>query len=278
MYHIYNLYIKQNFVNLKQKNAYLLSRDALHHVRAPTEVGASLERRRYNTYTFLQHMNSLLQYINPMYILAVLIALSVHECCHALAAYWLGDDTAKEQGRLTLNPIAHLDLIGTLLFFIAGFGWAKPVPIDPSYFKNPRRGTAMTALAGPLSNLLIAFTCFIILLVIGLRATGVMSLLSVPSAGQTASLLLLQFLRASLFVNIGLFAFNLLPIAPLDGSKVMGVFVPLRHEDAYNTWLARGPFVLLGLIIAEQVLHVPIISFWVFTIAEWTMRLFLLLS
>src|SRR3989338_4296139 len=93
--------------------------------------------------------------LRPSFIIALLIALSVHEWAHALVAHRLGDPTAKEQGRLTLNPIAHLDLMGTILFFLVGFGWGKPVPIDPRYFKHWKRDTALVSIAGPVSNLIV---------------------------------------------------------------------------------------------------------------------------
>src|SRR4051794_28802693 len=105
-------------------------------------------------------------FLNPAYIIAILFALSFHEAAHAWMANKLGDSTAKIEGRLTLNPLAHLDPIGTLLFIAVGFGWGKPVPVNPYYFRNPKRDSALTALAGPVSNLILAAVSFILLLLV----------------------------------------------------------------------------------------------------------------
>ena len=103
-----------------------------------------------------------MSYITPPFIISMLVALTVHECSHGLVAWWLGDPTAKNEGRLTLNPLAHLDLFGTLMFFFVGFGWAKPVPVDPRYSRHPKQFMTLTALAGPASNLLLAIVTVLI--------------------------------------------------------------------------------------------------------------------
>ena len=202
--------------------------------------------------------------LRPSFIIALLIALSVHEWAHALVAHRLGDPTAKEQGRLTLNPIAHLDLMGTILFFLVGFGWGKPVPIDPRYFKNWKRDTALVSIAGPISNLIIAFLAFggLLLLAPDSVGGGFWNLLSGGGRGTFATVLT-DILRISIALNLGLMAFNLLPVAPLDGSKIFQVFIPYRYDEQYNEWLRRGPWILLGLLIAEDIFNVPLLMGWI---------------
>ena len=157
-------------------------------------------------------------------LLAVLFCLTVHETCHGLAALALGNPTAKRQHRLSLNPLRHIDWFGLLMMLVAGFGWARPVPVNPNYFKKPRQGMALTALAGPASNLLLA-----LLLLIPARLIYTYAHYSVFN--QTA----LDFLTSTAALSIGLGLFNLIPIPPLDGSKVLAVLLP---ERAYR-WLMR---------------------------------------
>ena len=169
---------------------------------------------------------------------AVLLCLTVHETCHGLAAYALGDPTARQAHRLSLNPLRHIDWFGLLMMFLAGFGWAKPVPVNPNYFKKPKQGMALTALAGPASNFLLAF-----LLLLAARLTAEHAV-AAGALNETWFMFLLN--TASLSVGLGLF--NLVPIPPLDGSKVLAVLLPDR---AYN-WLMRyerfGMLVLLAVI------------------------------
>lgn len=157
-------------------------------------------------------------------LLAVLFCLTVHETCHGLAALALGDPTAKRQHRLSLNPLRHIDWFGLLMMLVAGFGWARPIPVNPNYFKKPRQGMALTALAGPVSNLLLA-----LLLLIPARLIYTYAHYSVFN--QTA----LDFLTSTAALSIGLGLSNLIPIPPLDGSKVLAVLLP---ERAYR-WLMR---------------------------------------
>ncbi len=152
---------------------------------------------------------------------AALIALTVHEYCHGYVAYRLGDPTARSLGRLSLNPIKHLDPIGAVLMIVCGFGYAKPVPINPRYFKNPRKGMALTAAAGPLANLLLAFLGALLY-----RLT----LLLLPIAG-TEFLLRFVLILASFFatfhyLNLSLCVFNMIPLPPLDGSRIFYIFLP----------------------------------------------------
>ena len=170
---------------------------------------------------------------------AIFLCLTVHETCHGLAALALGDPTAKSMHRLSLNPLRHIDWIGLLFMFVAGFGWAKPVPVDPRYFKNPKKGMALTALAGPVSNLVLAFLAL-------LMAKGVY-LYSPDTPGWNRLLYFLLYTLAPL--SIGLGVFNLIPIPPLDGSKVLGALLPDRLYVTQLCYERYGLAVLLVLSI-----------------------------
>jgi len=218
-------------------------------------------------------------FLNPTFIIAILIALTVHEWAHGYVAYKLGDPTAKMNYRLTLNPLSHLDPIGTLMFFVIGFGWAKPVPIDPRYFKNPKRDITLVALAGPGANFIMAFICFFLLaLLFEWQGTSAMSLLNAGGNESVVLLLLERILSRCIFVNLALMAFNLLPIAPLDGSKILHAFIPLKYEREYYTFMQRGPVILLILILAGVVFGIPILSAWVFGIMTPILQLMGIIS
>ncbi len=168
---------------------------------------------------------------------AVLLCLTVHETCHALAAYALGDPTAKEHRRLSFNPLHHIDWFGLAAMLLLGFGWAKPVPVDMRYFKNPKRGMALTALAGPVSNLLLALA-----LMLGARAI----LDHVPDSAAFGWAYAFLLLAARL--SIGLGVFNLLPISPLDGSKVLFAVLPDDKYDRLMRYERYGLFLLYALL------------------------------
>lgn len=205
-------------------------------------------------------------------LIGILIALSVHEFAHALAARRLGDPTAEYEGRLTINPVAHLDPIGTLVFLmstfsgIGGIGWAKPVPVNSSYFRHPKRDTAIVASAGPFSNLILATLAFIAFVLVQRLAPG--------PADSASMLLLTNILGMSVGINLSLMAFNLLPIAPLDGSKILQLFVPRQYEERYRDFMRMGPFILLFLIFFEPFLPVQIISGWVMWIVDLVLSAF----
>ena len=148
----------------------------------------------------------------------VLIALTFHEFCHGLVSSKLGDPTPRLTGRLTLNPLAHLDPIGTLLMIFTGFGWAKPVQINPGYYKKPKWGMALTALAGPISNFVLAFAAMLVYTIIHIinLKTGVFA-----DSMYQISYFVLLFAQ----VNLCFMVFNLIPIPPLDGSRVLGLFL-----------------------------------------------------
>ena len=183
---------------------------------------------------------------------AAVLCICFHETCHGLAALWLGDPTAKRMGRLSLNPMKHIDPMGLVMLVVAKFGWAKPVPIDVRYFKNPRAGMAITALAGPLSNVFLS---------------------AVAAAGYTASMFyaiyfeltfletLAEFFFVVFYLSAGLAVFNLLPIPPLDGSKVLAAFLPdrayltLMYDERYGIMLllALSYFGVTGKLISGAI-------------------------
>jgi Zn-dependent protease len=167
-------------------------------------------------------------------ILAVILLYSVilHEVAHGWVAHLFGDDTAVRYGRLTLNPVSHLDPIGTLMLFLAGFGWAKPVPVDYSRFSNTRFGLFCVALAGCLTNILIAITALILL------QLGVVN----------ANSLLSGILPIVVRINIILGAFNLIPIPPLDGSKILMSFLPYEAQEGLARLEPYGFFILAFLL------------------------------
>ena len=194
---------------------------------------------------------------------AVLITLTVHEFAHGYAAYKLGDGTAKMYGRLTLNPIKHLDPIGALCMLFFHIGWAKPVPINPRNFKNPKRDFAIAALAGPLSNIIMAFLSALVFLSIYSPLKGV----------QFESTFWLSVIQNTLdffyifhIVNIGIAVFNLIPIPPLDGSRILNVVLPPKAYFAImkyerTIYYALLAWLLLGDIVVRTMLSVPMIAY-----------------
>lgn len=168
---------------------------------------------------------------------AALIAIMFHEVAHGTVALWLGDRTAKNAGRLTLNPISHIDPIGLLCMIFVGFGWAKPVPVNPMNFKNRKVGMSITALAGPVSNFLLSF----VLMTFAVIMSSLAGANSVVSA-------LAAFLFTTAQLSIGLGVFNLIPIPPLDGSKVLQMFLPnnlVAKMYNYQAYFQIGLMLLL---------------------------------
>jgi Zn-dependent protease len=174
----------------------------------------------------------------PFVAITLMIAFSVHEFAHAYVAYKFGDDTAAKQGRLTLNPLKHLDPIGTLLIFIAGFGWARPVPVNRFFFKNPRLAGILVSVAGPLSNLLLASIGFFA--AYGLTAAGL--------SGQFMSGLA-GFLDVFIWLNLVLFVFNLLPLPPLDGYRIVEDLAPQQVRAKMTQYEMYGSLIFLILVL-----------------------------
>ena len=200
---------------------------------------------------------------------AAVLCITFHETCHGLAALALGDPTAKRAGRLSLNPLKHLDLLGLVMMVVAKVGWAKPVPVDPRYFKEPRLGMAVVSVAGPLSNVLLS---------------------ALAAAGYTASMFYSVYLELPLlevladffyyvfFISAGLAVFNLLPVPPLDGSKVLAAFLPKKWYWKLMRYERYGMYALVVLLMTGVLdkpldfLREGLIGLLV-PISEWTLEL-----
>ena len=169
--------------------------------------------------------------------LVLFTAVPVHECAHAWVAEKMGDDTGRKQGRITLNPFAHLTLWGSLMMILVGFGWGKPVSVDPRNFKNPKKGMVLTSLAGPASNFIMAFLSMIVY--------KVLAFLSFAKDSSTLDMMATVFVYITL-INISLAVFNFLPIPPLDGSKIFNAILP---EKWYFTIMKYENFIFIALII-----------------------------
>ena len=191
-------------------------------------------------FDFTQLLNLLLSVIPS------LICITLHELCHGLTALALGDDTAKRAGRLTLNPIRHLDPMGLLMVVVFHFGWAKPVPVNMSRFRHPKQGMAITALAGPAGNVLITL---VFLLLYGA--------LYIPLGTSKAGAYILQMLQLTAYISLGFAVFNLIPLPPLDGSKVL--FSALNDEGYWKLMrYERYGSILLLVLVATDVLGKPL--------------------
>lgn len=195
-------------------------------------------------------MNSITLRDIIMMVPILLIALPVHEFAHGWVAYRMGDPTAKYAGRLTLNPVRHLDLMGVLMMLLVGVGWAKPVPVDSTNFRNRRLGMLLVSLAGPFSNLILAF--------LGMLAWGILAKLItagiiVVKSFAMADVLTFgaEFLQTFVFVNISLAVFNLIPIPPLDGSRILSSVVP---DESYYRLARYEQFIGLAFLILVIVL------------------------
>ncbi|OPX39007.1 MAG: hypothetical protein B1H11_03855 [Desulfobacteraceae bacterium 4484_190.1] len=173
----------------------------------------------------------------------LLFSITIHEYAHGRAALWLGDPTAKSMGRLSFNPITHIDPLGAICLFLFNFGWAKPVPINTAYFKNTRKDTIIMAFCGPLANLAAAFIAGILI-----------RYLLLPRE------IYLKVLTYLILMNLGLGLFNLLPLPPLDGSHILENVLPARASQRYREIGRYGPFILIGIILLDKFAHTGIIS------------------
>lgn len=174
----------------------------------------------------------------PYVAITLMIAFTVHEFSHAYVAYRFGDMTAKKQGRLTLNPIQHLDPLGTLLIFIAGFGWARPVPVNRFFFKKPRLAGVLVSIAGPLSNLLLIVLAFLI-----------MNVLNKMGAANNLSPYFISFINIFINLNTVLFIFNLLPFPPLDGYRIVEDLVPNDFRAKLTQYETYGSVIFIIIVI-----------------------------
>lgn len=195
----------------------------------------------------------------------LLFALVFHEYSHAWVAHKLGDDTAAYQGRLTLNPLAHLDPIGSLMILFVGFGWAKPVPVNPAFLRNPRTDMMKIAFAGPASNLILAF--------IGGLLFRFLSSGMLEFSSPTIRMMLLMFTQ----INIALAVFNMIPIPPLDGSQIFNGILVRKNPDLVWKLQVYGPRVLLAVILLGYLTNIsilwmimsPFVNFFMFVFAGY---------
>ncbi len=182
-------------------------------------------------------------------IIPALICITFHETCHGLMAYWLGDPTAKRAGRLTLNPVKHIDWMGLAMMVVFKFGWAKPVPVNMMNFKHPKQGMAVTALAGPVSNVLLC--------VLMLALYGPLYILAAMGYGGEVLTMLLRMVSTTAYLSMALAVFNLLPVPPLDGAKVLYAVIP---DSAYMKlmYYERFGMLLMLLLVSTGVLGTPL--------------------
>ncbi len=194
----------------------------------------------------------------------ILIGLTVHEFAHALMAYYLGDDTAKLDGRITLNPLRHIDPLGFILLITAGFGWAKPVMFNPYKLSKPHRDEILISIAGPFSNIILAFIIF--------GTIKFLELMGMPLGFDTTSLsgIIMNLLLYAGYINIALFVFNLIPIPPLDGSHVYMTFLKDKNEKLFLNLYRYGMPALFAIIMAENYLNINILH--ISEMVSWVLK------
>ena len=205
--------------------------------------------------------------LNLPYILVTLaIAFTVHEYAHAYAAYKFGDMTAKNQGRLSFNPLRHIDPLGAIFIILVGFGWAKPVPVNRFFFKNPRLNSIIVSIVGPLSNLVLAFIGVLLAYILGI--TGI---------GYNSPDFIYKFLEIFIHLNVVLFVFNLLPFPPLDGYRIIEDLVPVDVRPKMTQYEQYGALIFLILVITPLGNYTinPIIGTLVPTIKHFLITLFI---
>lgn len=181
-------------------------------------------------------MSSMLHYV--FLVPVILLSLTLHEFAHALMADFLGDPTPRRMGRLSLNPLRHLEPVGTLLLFFAGFGWARPVLVDPANFRVPQRAMLSVAMAGPFANVVLAFS--------GAAGFKLLALsLPIVAPGELAVVIIATVLQTLMTINLSLALFNLLPFPPLDGSRIVSYLLPSRYRLQYRQFEELAPMILL---------------------------------
>lgn len=194
----------------------------------------------------------------------LLIALPVHEFAHGWVAYRMGDPTAKYAGRLTLNPFKHLDLMGVLMMYLAGVGWAKPVPVNSSYFRDRRKGIILVSMAGPLSNILASFITFFLWGIL----LKLISIGTIPIESDKAVYIvetIIEFFQTLIIVNISLAVFNLIPVPPLDGSRLISAFIP---EESYYRFARYEQYIGLAFLLLVVVLPSNLFSEFIYFFAN----------
>jgi len=196
---------------------------------------------------------------------AILYALTIHEYFHGWTANKYGDPTARLQGRLTLNPLAHIDILGALCFVFAHFGWGKPVPVNPNNFKNPRRDNMIVSFAGPGSNFVSAFLFGVIFQI--LRSTSFIPI--------NMSAFLLNLFLTGIVINLSLAFFNMIPLFPLDGSHILEGLLPYRMAVKYKEIERYSPFILLGLIIMGNYAGISVLGRILSPPIHYFLRLFM---
>ena len=196
-------------------------------------------------------------FLNPdlliPFAIALILAVTIHEFCHAWMATYLGDPTARYLGRLTLNPLAHMDPLGTLMLLLAGFGWGKPVPFTMAHLKNPRLDAALIALAGPLSNLVVA-----LIFAVPYRYLFFHSIDIVSAGGVT--MFFFQLIKTIIELNLVLMVFNLLPIPPLDGSKIFSLLIPGDYIGKLYKYRTYGYGLLLLIVFSDRLFGVSVLG------------------
>lgn len=187
-----------------------------------------------------------MELLDIIYLLpGILLGFTFHEFAHAQTAVWLGDDTPRYQGRLSANPFVHIDIWGFLLIIVAGFGWAKPVQINPNNFKNKRRDDILVSLAGPIMNLFIAFVFLIIMKICYFIPTSILN--------DNLYYVLMNIFENTVWINVVLFIFNLLPIPPLDGSHIFSDIFKLNEKNFHPNFYTMSKFLLPVLIITNLI-------------------------
>ncbi len=192
---------------------------------------------------------------------AFIFALTFHEFAHAWSANKLNDPTAKNEGRLTLNPLVHLDPVGTIMLFVVGFGWARPVPVNPRNLQNPRQDMMWIALAGPCSNVLLAF------------ALGWLYYNTAPTSEMMS--IFRAMLQFGVYINLVLCFFNLLPIPPLDGSRIITGLLPQEQAYQFSKLEQFGPGLLIGLIVLDRFMNLGLLSSLILSPVFYCRRLIL---